>query len=86
MLLDLREDGVLGDGPSKHEAADEQTNDEQYEDERPGGRALLHWPRRAQSHQRARCARKSSSRIVAAPASMSRAPRISASLEVCRSS
>src|SRR5207245_5176666 len=86
VLLDLRHDRVFGDRASEDHTTDDETDDEQNENERTGSGALSRWTRGAESHQRARCARKSSSRIVAAPASMSLAPRISASLEVWRSS
>src|SRR5437773_1293708 len=86
VLLDLRDDRVFRDGAAEDDAADDQTDDQQNEDEWTGRGALTRGARPADPHQRASCARKSSRRMVAAPASMSLAPRISASLEVWRSS
>ena len=86
VLLDLRHNEVLGDRTTVHDPTDDQRDEEHNENERTGGRPLPGRTRRTDSHQRALCARKSSSRIVAAPASMSLAPRSSASLEVWRSS
>ena len=83
MLLDLRDDRVLGDRAADDDGADQERDDDDDEHEWAGGGACARrWAGGPCRHQRARCARKSSSRIVAAPASTSRAPRSSASLEV----
>src|SRR5207247_1840618 len=84
VLLDLRDERVLRDGTPERDDRDDRQDHHQDEYERTCRGARSGWtvrgcPRR---HQRARCARKSSRRTVAAPLSRSVAPRRAASVEV----